>query len=158
MNHQIGLDPYLLAPVYWERGSPWKAGSAPWGNTHDLASSSRAGSVVAWLHSSHHGMAQSLQIGPEGKLCPTARPYMDQVNQLDPRLAHLSIRWRVRGWHWEQGGADTGGSKALRAAAHLKSSWFPEAGHTWAGSPEPPLAWPRQEGRGARPPGTRALS
>lgn len=33
-----------------------------------------------------HGMAQSLQIDPEGKLCATARPYVDQVNQFDPRL------------------------------------------------------------------------
>lgn len=61
-----------------------------------------------------HRMARSLQIDPEGKLCTTARPYMDQVNQFHPRLAHLSVRRRVRGWHWEWGGADTRGSEALR--------------------------------------------
>ena len=156
-SHSMGPDPSLLAPVYWERGSLWNAGGAPWENTQDPVPSSGAGSAVADLTVITYRMAWSLWIGPEDRLCPTVRSFIDQARPLD-----TAGQVRVSGeggWWWEQGGSrggeDTGGSESLRKQQPLlwRVADSP-VGHAWAGSPGPPLACPHRGGGGARPPGT----
>lgn len=140
-SHSIGPDGSLLAPVYWERGSLWNASGAPWENTQDPAPSSGAGSVVADLTVICR-MAWSLGIGPEGRLCPTVRSFMNQVRPLDTPWASGSVGWRGlpvgRGWQpWGRGHRRERDTQKA-AATPVKSSWFPSgtrlSGEPWTSS------------------------
>lgn len=78
MNHQIHLDPHCPALLYHEGNSPWNSGCVPWGK---LTWSVPCLRLAQWWQTDPTAgifkMACCLQIGPEGKLCPIERPYMD---------------------------------------------------------------------------------